>query len=280
MWSHARAGIVLNPSSNATVIYAGASAANFDLEQDGAYRLMANGRYGGGTGAAFQSSLYGANINNLWVAENGNLNFGTTGDGGFYSFPLSSSNAALRVSPFGDDVFMLDGLDNKILDHSVAGSYLAITWQDIRLFNDVPAGGPVPMETMTTQVIWFEKDMQIQGFDFKKDDIAFGYSGFSGGTIDATIGVGKDANVFTPIPGDADGLISSTQNQSNLIPWGDKEFLLFRPQAGGASYLGTRESFTAVPEPSSLLMALSAGGLVLTKWRRKFLGQLVRKRHV
>lgn len=82
----------------------------------------------------------------------------------------------------------------------------------------------------TTQVVWFEKHMNLRGFDFMKDDIAFGYSGFSGGSIDAT---------------------------------------LFRPTTNGSSYTASTGQLTAVPEPSSLFMAVSWIALAFMKWRRQ-----------
>jgi len=218
---------------------------------------------------AFSGKFYNDNVTNLWISDNGNLNFDGT-SGGFFSVPFTTSTRL--VAPFWDDFIFLEG--SQIINHSLPGSYLAVTWKDAFLFNDADLIGAVTTQSeldmlrRTTQVVWFERDMSLRGFDFKKDDIAFGYSGFDGGSIDATIGVSQSNSVFTGIPGGINGSISSS-DPNNLIPWGENEFLLFRPDTGGLSYTASTGQLTAVPEPSSLFMAVSWIALAFAKWRRQ-----------
>ena len=265
--STSNAGIVLQPTGGAAVFSGEPS-----FGEDNVFLLLTLGKYSNDT--SFQGKFYGQSVtSSLWIAENGNLNF--NGNGSFFPLPFSNAAVSSRIAPFWDDFLFIEGKSNQIVDHSNPGSYLAITWKDAFLYNDL-TGGAVPLDSMTrtTQVIWFEKDMNLNSFDFKKDDIAFGYSGFQAGIIKATIGVNKNSTEFDGIPGGDNGSISSSQ--SGLIPWNDNEFLLFRPTANGSSYEGSREFITAVPEPSSLFLAISSIALAFAKWRRQIFGRIAK----
>lgn len=276
LFSDSRAGIVLEPTTG-HVLFDGTS------NDDGVVKILDQGSYIGGP--AFDGSFYGGSVTqNMWVAENGYLSISDAQDpGGFYSYAFTSNSNLRQIAPFGDDFFLVAGEPNRIVDHSLAGSYLAVTWEDVWLFND---GTVDPNMSRTAQVIWFERDMDVRGFSFKKNDIAFGYSGFSDGWFETTIGVGRNSNSFTSIPNDADGLIFSEDShpgngQNNLIPWGDNEFLLFRPSTlpnGDPSYSASVETFTAVPEPSSIGVAIAWLCLVVAKWRRKIFSVVVGQR--
>lgn len=252
------AGIVLQPTGGA-IVFSGAPS----VGEDKVFPLLTGGKYSNDT--SFQGKFYGQSVtSSVWIAENGNLNFDQ--DRSFFPLPFSNAAVSSRIAPFWDDFQFVNGAANQIVNHSNPGSYLAITWKDVWMFNDFTAD---PMKARTTQVIWFEKDMNLNGFDFKKDDIAFGYSGFRLGNIDATIGVSKSPTEFVGIPGGDAGFISSSLGQSGLIPWDDNDFLLFRPTANGSSYL-----VTAVPEPSSLFLAISSIVLAFAKWRRQIFGRI------
>ncbi len=260
------AGIIIDSTGVAGFFSGGTDDQVFPLLTTGNYSVAVGG-------AAFRGNFYGQPVNsNVWIAENGNINFSVDGDGSFFPQSFSDSPASSRIAPFWDDFQFFAGETNQIIDHSRIGDYLAVTWRDAFLFNDLVFGVPLDYDKrITTQVVWFERDMNVNGFDFKKDDIAFGYSGYRNGNIDATIGVshGSAPGMFTSIPGDSDGLISSRLGQSNLIPWNDNEFLLFRPTANGMSYTGTREFITAVPESSSIFLVFAWMACAFAIWRRQ-----------
>ena len=278
--STADAGLVLQPKGDDYVFSGGAD--------DETFRLLDNGSYvTPKTMGSFSGNFYNNPVTNLWISTNGNLNFDQ--DSSFSPRPFSNtvSPVSSRIAPFWDDFRFLAEPVNQIVNHSKPGSYLAITWKDAFLYNDLPEG-TVPVDGLrrTTQVIWFEKKMTLNGFVFEKDDIAFGYSGFQVGIIAATIGVSESTTEFDGIPGDGipgstdpgdnDGFISSALGQSSLIPWADNEFLLFRPTADGSSYDGSRQFLTAVPEPSSLFLAISSIALAFAKWRREIFGRFAK----
>jgi len=254
------AGIILEPTGGATVLSGPADEVQVRLLNNRSYVTPSS------TGS-FNGKFYNQPVTDLWISDNGNLNFDGT-SGGFFPNPFTTSTRL--IAPFWDDFIFLEG--SQIINHSIPGSYLAITWKDAFLFNDTdlinnpPPGMDADSFRRTTQVVWFERDMNLRGFDFKKDDIAFGYSGFSLESIDATIGVSLSNSVFTGIPGGINGSISSP-DPNNLIPWDENEFLLFRPTTDGSSYTASTGQLTAVPEPSSLFLALGWIALAFAKWR-------------
>ena len=123
--------------------------------------------------------------------------------------------------------------------------------------------------TSTFQIALFKGNTTIGGFNFLLGDIAISYgtlnSALSG---TATVGIASSATTFTPLPGTADGQISSLTG----LPTGSS-FLLFRPSIGNVPYVASIASLpgtTAVPEPSDVaLLAIGALGLFAGSRRRK-----------
>jgi hypothetical protein len=228
-------------------------------------------------GSAFQGRLFGIARPNVYVTDNGNLNF--VGDTNYFPDP---SNTVARVSPFWDDFLILEGLPNQITAFHSPGSYLAASWVKSHLYLDELGGGIFPGTDRSAQVLWMESDASIRGFNFKQDDIAFSYVGHVAGTSNfgpevfarVSLDDGQGALGKTAIlPGSANGHIEF--EDGDLLPWRDDEFLLFRWNAGTANYDVSIESFTAVPEPSSLLLVV---GFAATGWASKFPRRLLSTR--
>ncbi len=221
------------------------TSSNFD---DDATVLFSQNNFGG--------LFYGQSVADIYVAENGNLNFSNNGD----FFPVAGgSQTVARISPLWDDIVFEPSADNAIINHSVPGSYLGVTWQRARLFNELVAGDTLPPTDRSIQALWFETDTTIRGTDFRKDDIVFAYVGATAGTdqfgpIESFVGI-SNGTQFTPLPGDSDGLITASQSQ--LLAWEADTYLRFR--FNGDSYDALKLSLTAVPEPSWLIIAGALG---------------------
>ncbi len=111
------------------------------------------------------------------------------------------------------------------------------------LVNDFAVGDIVTDNfARSFQTIFFEADTTLANFQFKKDDIAMGFSGLSAGSIDATVGIRNDTQFFTidDVVGSERGLApgglistnlhNSGFNNAHLLPWDSDKILLFRPQ--------------------------------------------------
>jgi hypothetical protein len=211
---------------------------------------------------SFSGRLYGVDPTpvggKIWVSENGNINF--SGDN---SFSAVGKNIAC-ISPLWDDFLYASNAmpPNRILVHTSPGEYIAATWENVRLFSDAPAGDPFPTSNRSTQVVWFEGDTTIKGFQFRTNDIAFSYQGRTAGTsdfgpIESFVGLSDGAGKRLAMPGsDSNGIITS----GALLPWQDGSFVLFRPTADGSSYT---LMVTAVPEPNSLWLSALLLGMLL-----------------
>lgn len=262
-----QAELLIYPT-NGTQLWTGSLGLHGELIEDPVFPINASG--------AFKGKLFGAEAGPVTVSENGHLNF--DGNRGF--FPDALNQMPRMIAPLFDDFLFLPGADNAVIDHSVVNQYLAITWQNVRLFNetffspDFPADFPATQRS--AQVVWFEAPTEIKGVQFQADEIVFSYVGHQPGTSDfgdlfAAVGLsaGDSAGTtrFSPLPGKDDGFI--TADESNLLAWEDGSYLIFRPS--GDSYVVQKEFIAAVPEPSSFglvaLVMIGAGGRY---WRRRY----------
>jgi hypothetical protein len=219
----------------------------------------------------FSGRYFGEAKSDIYVSENGHLVFAATqpGEADFFPEPLGSSRAS--IAPLWDDFLLVQStleipVNNAVLADYSAGQYLSVTWQNVRLELETVAGQLLPETNRSAQVVWFEGDTMIRGFEFKRDDIAFGYvphtSGADFGDIYAVAGLDKGDGTFSAILGTTDGSLDPTSG--NLLAPGENSFLLFRPGVVGTvpngfepdSFQGGyyRGSFTltAVPEPTSI----------------------------
>jgi len=219
---------------------------------------------------AFAGSFYGQARKSFYIAENGNINF--SNNPSFFPDRLDfSSNQAQfgggLIAPFWDDVLLVTGNSNAVLDHSVSGDFLAITWRNVRLAFDSPSGSEAVETPRSFQAVWFERNMNFRGFDFMKDDLAFSYVAHQTndpkfGDIAATIGVADGGNRYTALPpsvpdDDTGGYIENAG--TNRLALADNSFLLFRPQYDPMTsvvtgYISSLEFVSAVPEPSAVLI--------------------------
>jgi hypothetical protein len=206
--------------------------------------------------STFTGQFYGRTVGPVRVAENGNLNF--TDDPASSSFSptgFSHLGQIARIAPLWDDFLLYNGSSNAVIDSSVTGQFLAVTWKDVLLFNDTPE----PNLIQTFQVVWFEKATTVEGFQFEANDIAFGYQGSppnsnNFGNLNAVVGITDDAGrKYAALPGTFDGVIQSP----DLLAWQENQFLLFRPLSDPTQgYSASMEFFSnsVVPEPSSLIL--------------------------
>jgi len=219
---------------------------------------------------AFAGSFYGQARTSFYIAENGNINF--SNNRSFFPDRLDSSSNQAQfggglIAPFWDDVLLVTGNSNAVLDHSVSGDFLAITWRNVRLAFDSPSGSEAVETPRSFQAVWFERNMNFRGFDFMKDDLAFSYVAHQTndpkfGDIAATIGVADGGTRYTALPPSVPddhtgGYIDNAG--TNRLALADNSFLLFRPQydpmtSAVTGYISSLEFVSAVPEPSAVLI--------------------------
>lgn len=261
-------GMIIDPSLG-TVIAGGNSPGGLDF----AVQLTFD--------APFQGRFFGVGMTNVYAADNGNLNFeeSVNGDTNFFS---NADNLVARISPFWDDFYFVAGLPNRVTAFHSPGTFIVVSWLQAHLSLDELAGGVFPATNRSAQVLWMESDASIRGFDFKRDDIAFSYIGHVAGSPDfgpevyarVALDDGSGASGKTAVlPGSDNGYIEA--GDAGLLPWQDDEFLLFRWNAGLANYEVSIESFTAVPEPTSLVLVVS---IAVVGWARGAPCRFLKKR--
>ncbi len=241
------AGLIESTSAG-TLLFSG--LANYDptVSRDEIFKL---------NDAGFNGRFFGNSyVNSVYVSEDGNINF--SNDKNY--FPNNPPHVA-RIAPLWDDYIFDSRLPNRIWAHKSDG-YIGATWENVTLSFEPNASN------RSFQSLWFDKDTQIRGFDFKAGDIAFSYSGDvirasnGGGSIHASFvglrsGGEPGTNIILPGTEKAfgpdlgllyDGDAAKLGLGSGAL--GENDFLLFR--ANGNSYELSRRDLTAVPEPSSL----------------------------
>jgi len=239
--------------------------------------------------SGFGGRFFGQNLSSIWLAENGYLSQSNVTGSDFFSESLET-NTTPRIANFWDDIFVLSDADGAgpqqgIFFSNKPGQYVAATWSQVFLLNDFAAGDPISNQfARSFQTVWFEADTVLSNFQFRRDDIAFGFGGFSTGNIDAIVGIRDSLQYFTiddaigrPDGQAQGGVISTTSSEpgfpnAHLLPWEEDKFLLFRSveDANGnfSHYRVSVESFSAIPEPTSWML-ICAGTGVLWWCRRR-----------
>jgi hypothetical protein len=214
--------------------------------------------------SAFGGKFFGQTTTQpIFASDNGNLNF--TGNTNF--FP-NRDNTVARISPLWDDfLFAQDEngiVNNRIVWEHRQGAFLAVSWLNVRLDMESAFEATFPSTDRSFQTLWFEADTLIRGFDFKADDIVFSYVAHVAGTgdfgdlfgrvsLDKGDGNGTDSPGTTAFPAFSDfGEVLAEDGEN--FPGRNDDFLLFRWNPTNGNYDVSIQSFTAVPEPSSLLM--------------------------
>jgi hypothetical protein len=254
------AGLILNPAG--TLLFDGSTG------EDDSVQVSA-------IGSTNSFKFFGQSITDVYVAENGRVAFSRLHDD-FITLPTLGSGPSY-IAPLWDDFLLNPALNNSVRASYVPDQYLAVTWENVRLFNETVAGQPFPDTNRTAQAVWFEGDTTIRGYAFKKDDIAFGYipdsiSGpnYLGPELQSAVGLNKGDGSYSEVVGTTGGVVDGNNLQnSGLLAWESNAFLLFRPGVADATPDGFARSsfqdgyyrdkffFTAVPEPSSLLTVLT-----------------------
>ena len=247
-------------------------------------RVEITGKLPPGTGFSF----FGQPVSRVFVSENGHVGF-SQNQPDFFPRPLGANSngvyGSAKIAPLWDDYLLDSRLNNSVTARYVPNQYLQVTWSNVRLFNETFENEPFPDTQRSVQMVWFDGDTTIRGFDFKKDDIAFGYIPHTNlgpeyfGPIAATAGLDRGDGTFSSVLGTSNGELSS--DDGGLLAWGENDFLLFRPGQESAvpnGFLGSnfqggyhRGAFTltAVPEPSTFLLLLVTSGFpVIRVWKK------------
>jgi hypothetical protein len=225
----------------------------------------------------------------VYASDNGNLAFtpegGPNGGGDIFYFYPNQRNTVARISPLWDDFLFAqdenDGVNNRIVWEHRLGAFLAVTWLNVRLDMEAVFEDSFPATDRSFQSLWFEADTLIRGFEFKADDIVFSYVAHIAGTGDfgdlyARVALDKG-------DGDGDTIAGTTAFPSfshrgdvyaedgESFPGRRDDFLLYRWNAEIGNYDVSIRSFTAVPEPSSMLMlaTIAVAGFASASRRRK-----------
>jgi hypothetical protein len=259
--SSAQADFLVVPPPNATVLMSNEGPPNSNVDQ--VVLLQKPG---------FTGKFYGQSRTSFYVSENGNINFAND-DSFILPDRLDSPTTQNRfpgglIAPLWDDVLLVTGNTNAVLEHSIAGDFLAVTWKNVRLAFDSPRGTQAYETLRSMQVVWFERDMNFRGFSFLKDDLAFSYVPYQDtdpkfGEIAATVGVADGGSRYTALPpsviggDDTGGAIDNSG--TNRLALSENSFLLFRPQYDSSTnivtgYVSSLEFVTAIPEPNSILL--------------------------
>jgi len=258
------ADFLIVPPLNATVLMSESGLQNTSIDQVVVLQKP-----------TFAGSFYGQARKTIYVSENGSINFpNNVSNNPNFLLPTRMDSSTIQakfdsglIAPFWDDVLLVTGNSNAVLDHSVSGDFLAITWRNVRLAFDSPSGSEAVETPRSFQAVWFERNMNFRGFDFMKDDLAFSYVAHQTndpkfGDIAATIGVADGGNRYTALPpsvpdDDTGGYIENAG--TNRLALADNSFLLFRPQYDPMTsvvtgYISSLEFVSAVPEPSAVLI--------------------------
>lgn len=249
----------------------------------------------------------------IHVSENGNLS--TAPNSHFFPHAHNDLGTSTKlIAPLWDDVLMINPTTfpasapkNFVRESKRAGFY-AVTWQNVRLFQETTAGGFFPDTVRSAQVALIGAAQTLKGFAFKPNDIVFSYQSFNGttkdfvdpaqeatipantfllnafvGLSDTTAGTGaagKYSHVVVDgqdIDANNSGFVESSEaagdGTGGRLPWTNQEFILFRElvdtNGDFTGYDVTIERFTAVPEPSTIHIGFVALLAIITRRRRQ-----------
>lgn len=256
----------------------------FNGSNDDSLRVEITEKLAQGTGFFF----FGEKVERVFVSENGHVGF-SQNEPGFIPGPLGANSngvfGSAKIAPLWDDYLLDPQLNNLVTARYVPNQYLQVTWSNVRLTNETFENGFFPNTQRSVQMVWFDGDTTLRGFDFKKDDIAFGYIPHTNigpeyfGPIAATAGLDNGSGTFSSVLGTPNGVLRS--GDGGLLAWGENDFLLFRPGTDlsvpngflpsnfQGDYHRGKFTLTAVPEPSTFLLLFVASGFPAIRiWKK------------
>lgn len=178
----------------------------------------------------FEFSFFDELITEIDVSTNGNLNTSGNTD---YANELPLAEVA-RISPLWDDLEVLKGSGDKIVENVKAGTWYAVTWIVHERGNRAARHA--------FQAVLFGAAERVKGFDFAAGDIVFSYEqvgpSFNKGNATMRLDAG-DGETFST----AASLVSSeglvTVEQAGVLPVGPGRFVLFHFDEDEADYVVT-----------------------------------------
>lgn len=264
--SDAYAAVILSPTNgNSQVLFDG-PAIIYDFATPWSGNVSSNTTF---NPSSFQGRLFGKTVGdlggNVFATSLGNINF--SGD-----VQDNTNFGSYRIAPLWDDyVYLPDSVlsgttvpPNRILFHQSVGNYIGVTWQNVVLLADTVSGLDWPTTDRTAQMLWFEGDTILNGFQFHRDDIAFSYIANKSGTTDfghmlSLIGLDSaNEGAVLADPKRSDGLMYFRETDGNKMPWQNGQFFLFRPTSPGASTY----SVTLQPIPDPPQVPLPGTGII------------------
>ena len=181
------------------------------------------------------------------ISINGHVNF--VGDDSYYNRPLGDTGTN-RIAPMWQD-FMIGDVSRIV--ESIGATYYAISWLNVENLEHEGHFG-------TFQAVFFNDTTTISGISFQSGDIVFSYGDFTNGFIgdEPTIGLENEGGGYSALTGTEPTKGVFYSSAGNVLPNGDGQFALFRPDGAGG-YVTSIGS--TIPEPSSAAVLL--GGLAL-----------------
>ena len=260
------AAVILSPTSgNSQVLFEGPEEiSEFDhpWSTNVGLRTSFNGRLFGKTLSELGGSLFVTSLGN--VNFSGNLSGNTPIPSGFDRIsPLWDDYVYLPKKYFGNGPLPV----NQILFHDSLNNYIGVTWKNVVLFAETEADEEWPKTDRTFQMLWFEGDTVLNGFQFHRDDIAFSYIANKAGTKDfgpmwSLIGLQSSTGVgdIFADPKRSGGSMYFREIDGDKMPWQAGQFFLFRPTSPGASTY----SVTLQPIPDPPQVPLPGTGIIFT----------------
>jgi hypothetical protein len=175
----------------------------------------------------FEFSYFeGEPVSTIDVSTNGNLNF--SGDSEYANERVGRE--VMRISPLWDDLEVVAGSGDSVVEKTVAGKLYSVTWR-VHEHN-------APTIRHGFQAALFGAAMRINGLDFLPGDVVFSYTSI-GATFDkdtATVGLdaGDDGATLVPLPGTLAETGVLARSEAGLLPTSAGSFILFRPDEAGS----------------------------------------------
>jgi hypothetical protein len=262
-------GLIFDPSNGATAL--------LDQAQFDAYGGLIDDQLFTSSFSSLPAGFkyFGAPIGQLSISANGSLT-DLSGTDNFFTTSFAQGHTVLRIAPLWDDYLFLDptlapGQPANQIFEQVTSNYYSVTWQNVRLHLETSPPSVFPFSLMSTQVAMFAADTMVRGFQFRANDIVFGFTSQTGSTgqfssmLVAETGLNQSSGVYSRLPGLASGDLLTSSIAASLLPWQPNSALLFRPLTDGngdfVNYSVSTITLSAVPEPMASMWCLLGAGM-------------------